>query len=201
MPSGPRPAHDQAGFVVSCLLEHATFPVGFRRKTSMPPGKFDSPGVSRSTLPMLHGDQTRRCAAHSPGNVTPEVVLLGTAGHLLNGVSPPLLLSIEKGPSARRVVAIEVVPAGRTCYARARGALVDGGGGRSFRRQAMSSDLGPIDVVCDAPSYPVVRACGRLGFHDPQDVRWCRVNRFAETPGKGFLAWIRGSGKITCNCG
>jgi hypothetical protein len=43
----------------------------------------------------------------------------------------------------------------------------------------MSEELGPIDIVCDAPPYPVVRACQRLGFRDPQDVRWCRANHFA----------------------
>jgi hypothetical protein len=41
----------------------------------------------------------------------------------------------------------------------------------------MADELGPIDIQCDAPPYPVVRACQRLGLRDPQDVRWCRVNR------------------------
>ena len=54
----------------------------------------------------------------------------------------------------------------------------------------MSSELGPIDIQCDAPSYPVVRACERLGLRNPQDVRWCRVNRYA-LPG----------GRSACTCG
>jgi hypothetical protein len=47
----------------------------------------------------------------------------------------------------------------------------------------MSEELGPIDIQCDAPPYPVVRACQRLGFRTPQDVRWCHVNRFTRTGG------------------
>ncbi len=48
----------------------------------------------------------------------------------------------------------------------------------------MSSELGPIDIHCDAPPYPVVRACQRVGLRSPQDVRWCRVNRFAAPEGR-----------------
>jgi hypothetical protein len=39
----------------------------------------------------------------------------------------------------------------------------------------MSAHLGPIDLTCDAPAYPVVRACERLGFRTPLDVRWSRM--------------------------
>ncbi len=42
----------------------------------------------------------------------------------------------------------------------------------------MSSSLGPIEIICDAPSYSVVRASRTLGFHDPEDVRWCRMSHF-----------------------
>jgi hypothetical protein len=42
----------------------------------------------------------------------------------------------------------------------------------------MSSQLGPIDVYCDAPAYPVVRACRRIGILAPEDVRWCRITHF-----------------------
>jgi hypothetical protein len=31
------------------------------------------------------------------------------------------------------------------------------------------------DVDCDAPSYPIVRACRGLGFNCPEDVRWCHM--------------------------
>jgi hypothetical protein len=53
----------------------------------------------------------------------------------------------------------------------------------------MSGELGPIDIQCDAPPYPVVRACERLGLRTPQDVRWSRVNRFALL-----------GGQLTCSC-
>ncbi len=39
-----------------------------------------------------------------------------------------------------------------------------------------------IDVLCDAPEYPLVRACRKVGFRDPEDVRWCRLSHFR--PGK-----------------
>ena len=35
----------------------------------------------------------------------------------------------------------------------------------------------PIESDCDAPPYPIVRACRRLGFRSPEDVRWCRISR------------------------
>jgi hypothetical protein len=30
------------------------------------------------------------------------------------------------------------------------------------------------DMDCDAPPYPIIRACRKLGFETPEDVRWCR---------------------------
>jgi hypothetical protein len=42
----------------------------------------------------------------------------------------------------------------------------------------MSSSLGPIDIVCDAPPYAIVRAGRGLGFYCPEDVRWCRLSTF-----------------------
>ena len=51
---------------------------------------------------------------------------------------------------------------------------------------AMSDDLGPIDFDCDAPAYNVVRACERLGFVTPQDVRWRRLAR-RRVPSAGGL--------------
>jgi hypothetical protein len=32
-----------------------------------------------------------------------------------------------------------------------------------------------VEPDCDAPPYPIVRACRRLGFRSPEDVRWCRI--------------------------
>jgi hypothetical protein len=42
----------------------------------------------------------------------------------------------------------------------------------------MSSQLWPIEISCDAPSYLIVQACGRLAFQSPLDVRWCRMSHF-----------------------
>lgn len=42
----------------------------------------------------------------------------------------------------------------------------------------MSKQLGPIDVVCDCPPYAIVRACARIGFETPEDVRWYRLSSF-----------------------
>jgi hypothetical protein len=54
----------------------------------------------------------------------------------------------------------------------------------------MSENLGPIDVLCDAPPYPVVRACAKLGFERPQDVRWGRLDRRSLRRPAG-LFWLR----------
>jgi hypothetical protein len=43
---------------------------------------------------------------------------------------------------------------------------------------AMPSQLGPIAIDCDAPSYAIVHACERLGMANPEDVRWCRMSHF-----------------------
>jgi hypothetical protein len=62
----------------------------------------------------------------------------------------------------------------------------------------MSADLGPIDIVCDAPPYPVVRACEGADLRSPADVRWARV----ETPaghGSGELPAL--PGRSACSCG
>jgi hypothetical protein len=47
------------------------------------------------------------------------------------------------------------------------------------------SKLGPIDIQCDAPSYKVVQACRRIGFEQPEDVRWCRLSEFVH-PSQGW---------------
>jgi hypothetical protein len=75
----------------------------------------------------------------------------------------------------------------------------------------MASRLGPIDVCCDAPPYPAVRACQGLGFHAPLDVRWCRMShpRGEHGGGWGILnlrAWMGWFGlsepeRRSCTCG
>lgn len=49
----------------------------------------------------------------------------------------------------------------------------------------MSSRLGLLEIECDAPSYPIVRACRKLGVESPEDVRWCRMSRR-----KGHHSWM-----------
>lgn len=74
----------------------------------------------------------------------------------------------------------------------------------------MSSQLGPIEVHCDAPAYPVVRACRRIGIRTPEDARWCRLSHFLTEAGgwKGLfhpLTWKKLLGRDpdekTCSCG
>jgi hypothetical protein len=73
----------------------------------------------------------------------------------------------------------------------------------------MSSQLGPIDVQCDAPAYAVVRASRNVGIRDPEDVRWCQTSRFVnegtERVKAGlfhFLAWesLLGRSQTACSC-
>lgn len=40
-----------------------------------------------------------------------------------------------------------------------------------------SSQLGTLEVTCDAPPYEIVRACEELPFQSPLDVRWCRKSQ------------------------
>jgi len=75
----------------------------------------------------------------------------------------------------------------------------------------MSGPLGPLDIDCDAPSYPVVAACDQLGFRSPLDVRWCRLSVFVDSHASWFHlfsgeSWKRlfGGGprhEPTCACG
>jgi hypothetical protein len=44
------------------------------------------------------------------------------------------------------------------------------------------SQLGPIEINCDAPSYKVVEACRQIGLETPEDVRWVRLSRFVQAP-------------------
>ncbi len=64
----------------------------------------------------------------------------------------------------------------------------------------MPDDLGPIDILCDAPPYPVVKACAGLGFEEPQDVRWSRLDRRRPPRPAGLFPWLR-SAAPRCTCG
>jgi hypothetical protein len=75
----------------------------------------------------------------------------------------------------------------------------------------MSNKLGPIDLVCDAPQLAIVKACERLGFRSPMDVRWQRLSQFfaerekqQETQGHSLWRWIVRGGQASrnaCSCG
>jgi hypothetical protein len=64
----------------------------------------------------------------------------------------------------------------------------------------MSGNLGPIDIQCDAPPYPVVKACVSLGFHEPEDVRWCRIERRRLRRPSSLFPWLRAAIPM-CVCG
>jgi hypothetical protein len=73
------------------------------------------------------------------------------------------------------------------------------------------SQLGPIEINCDAPSYKIVEACRKIGLETPEDVRWCRRSQFVHTAArwKGFFSadsWKRLLGRAPddakkCSCG
>ena len=72
----------------------------------------------------------------------------------------------------------------------------------------MSSQSGREDSRWDAPPYPVVKACQRLGFRTPLDVRWCRLGLGLDAlpePSAGLPAWVAlwadQAGDRTCPCG
>jgi len=68
-----------------------------------------------------------------------------------------------------------------------------------------------VDLDCDAPPYPIVRACRGLGFRTPEDVRWCHVGPALRQPAPpegvfNLQAWKSFFGKAgpkgpSCSCG
>jgi hypothetical protein len=68
----------------------------------------------------------------------------------------------------------------------------------------MSGWLGPIEIDCDAPPYPIVRECRRLGLQTPEDVRWARLTRRPGRP-PGWCALLlphaEAAGESRCACG
>jgi hypothetical protein len=44
----------------------------------------------------------------------------------------------------------------------------------------MSNQLGPLEVICDAPPYPIVQACNAIGVEAPEDVRWARMSHYLD---------------------
>ena len=75
----------------------------------------------------------------------------------------------------------------------------------------MANQLGPLEVSCDAPPYPIVQACWQIGFESPEDVRWSRLSHHRSrlaawrqlakfTPFHVFLV-NRDLGNGVCTCG
>lgn len=76
----------------------------------------------------------------------------------------------------------------------------------------MANRLGPIEILCDAPPYSVVKACRTLEMRSPEDVRWCRMSYFMNRqPGwrdvlsrqswKSILGMNQPPDGKKCNCG
>jgi hypothetical protein len=74
----------------------------------------------------------------------------------------------------------------------------------------MAQQLGPVEIVCDAPPYGIVRACCRVGFGSPADVRWERLHEHLRAQEKrGSLLSLRtwkaffrrGPKPRACRCG
>jgi len=74
----------------------------------------------------------------------------------------------------------------------------------------MLSQLGLLDVRCDAPTYDVVCACKDIGFHTPMDVGWRRLSNYLDQIQRksafGYRLWrwlfgVHRPAKARCICG
>jgi hypothetical protein len=76
----------------------------------------------------------------------------------------------------------------------------------------MANRLGPIDILCDAPPYSVVKACRTLEMQAPEDVRWFRMSYFLNRQAgwremlsgqtwKSMLGMNQGPAGKKCSCG
>jgi hypothetical protein len=89
-------------------------------------------------------------------------------------------------------------------------AVVESGDGNE-EVAAMSGHLEYLEIDCDAPSYPVVQACARLGFRTPWDVRWLRKRHLMSQHGENWsvfsirtwmqLLGMHRQGAAVCTCG
>ena len=65
--------------------------------------------------------------------------------------------------------------------------------------------LGPIEMICDAPPYFVVRACHLIGFVAPEDVRWRHLDDPEPATGwrRFWQRWFGGRPRhrVFCFCG
>src|SRR5262245_56190762 len=75
----------------------------------------------------------------------------------------------------------------------------------------MATQLGPIEIRCDAPAYAIVRACGEVGIQSPEDVAWHRVRHYqaAQKAWRSLFhveTWriflgVEGDEQASCGCG
>jgi hypothetical protein len=75
----------------------------------------------------------------------------------------------------------------------------------------MSNQLGPLEVFCDAPPYPVVQACSQVGFDAPEDCRWrhmshhngahASLRQLAKLAPWNIFQTTDPRGKTLCGCG
>ena len=72
----------------------------------------------------------------------------------------------------------------------------------------MAGTLHPLESRCDAPPFPVVGACQKVGFRSPLDVRWYRLSHFLaarssrpSTPPGAEVFDTRPTRRKTCTCG
>ena len=72
----------------------------------------------------------------------------------------------------------------------------------------MADTLPPLDIRCDAPPFPVVGACQKVGFRSLLDVGWYRLSHFLATrssrpstlPGAQVFD-TKPAQETTCTCG
>jgi hypothetical protein len=72
----------------------------------------------------------------------------------------------------------------------------------------MADTLHPLDIRCDAPPFPVVGACQKVGFRSPLDARWYRLSHFLaarssrpSTPAGAQVFDTKLAQETTCTCG
>jgi hypothetical protein len=79
-----------------------------------------------------------------------------------------------------------------------------------WEKSVMANQLGPIEVCCDSPPYPIIQACVQIGIQSPEDVRWCRMSHHVDQHAgqRGILhllpwkmLWGADPAERTCVCG
>jgi hypothetical protein len=75
----------------------------------------------------------------------------------------------------------------------------------------MARELQPLEIICDAPPYSIVKACRHIGLESPEDVRWCHALHYIELHGyrpavRNRSGWnellaLLGPQSMKCSCG